>query len=96
MLAVTPVSQWVSQWVIDSFRFGDSYGISELSELVSTNVFSQSFFHQRHPYNITTYRAGLNILDINLKYLSCLHLFLLFAKSVNIPGQADVTFGQLH
>ena len=31
--SVTPVSQWVSESVIDSFRFGDS--ISELSELVS-------------------------------------------------------------
>ena len=28
--------QWVSQSVIDSFRFGDSYRISELCELVST------------------------------------------------------------
>ena len=38
VIAVTPVSQWVSesvsQSVIDSFRFGDSYRISELCELV--------------------------------------------------------------
>ena len=34
LLAPTPVSQWVSGSVIDSFRFGDSYRISELCELV--------------------------------------------------------------
>ena len=28
------VGEWVSDWVIDSFRFGDSYRISELCELV--------------------------------------------------------------
>ena len=33
-LALTPVSGSVSEWVIDSFRFGDSYRISELCELV--------------------------------------------------------------
>ena len=34
LLAPTPVSQWVSGSVGDSFRFGDSYRISELCELV--------------------------------------------------------------
>ena len=34
LLAPTPVSQWLSEWVIDSFRFGDSFCISELCELV--------------------------------------------------------------
>ena len=29
------VGQWVSQSVIDSFRFGDSYRTSELCELVN-------------------------------------------------------------
>ena len=33
-IAPTPVSQWVSGSVIDSFRFGDSYRISELCVLV--------------------------------------------------------------
>ena len=34
LLAPTPVGGWVSQWVIDIFRFGDRYHISELGELV--------------------------------------------------------------
>ena len=34
LLAPTPVSRWVSEWVIDSFRFGDSYRIFELCELI--------------------------------------------------------------
>ena len=41
LLAPTPVSQWVSGSVTDRFRFGDSYRISELCELVSL-VFSQN------------------------------------------------------
>ena len=33
------VGQWVSQWVIDSFRFGDSYPISELCDLAKVGSF---------------------------------------------------------
>ena len=36
LLAPTPVSGWVSQSVIDSFRFGDSYRILDLCKLVFT------------------------------------------------------------
>ena len=32
------LSEWVSQWVIHSFRFGDSYRISQLCELVCKQI----------------------------------------------------------
>ena len=37
------VGQWVSQWVIDSFRFGDSYRISELCEIVKYVSISSTY-----------------------------------------------------
>ena len=62
VIAVTPVSQWVSesvsQPVIDSFRFGDSYRISELCELVLIRKFT--CHNHSHPYIICNpHPAGL-------------------------------------
>ena len=49
LLAPTPVSQSVSGSVGDSFRFGDGYRISELCELVESEVgmLRRSLFSQR-------------------------------------------------
>ena len=53
LLAPTPVSEWVSKWVIDSFIFGDSYRISELCELVISVL--MFFFAETNKYPVVRY-----------------------------------------
>ena len=85
LLAPTPVSGSVSELVFDSFRFGDSYRISELYELVlMLKVFSTSFHD-----NI----GWLEVFSVSEKILDIRHVLVGSTKVVqNKQQQQKIAF----
>ena len=79
--------QSVSQWVIHSFRFGDSYRISELCELVTLILMSVEV-------QVPRWRCALCIVHVHVqcqRWASCFLLLVIVAWYF-VPERADSTY----
>ena len=93
---VSAVSGSVSEWVVDSFRFGDSYRISELCELVWASLFlpqtKSTLFVSHHFKFCSTYQwiSYFHVLE------PCLLVIFIFWASLSISSYALLRTSQIH